>query len=264
MSNNSIFLDYSAVPNFKYKKNRLDDDNLVGELEKLSRINADLSMAVTLQKISIASELKDNISQFILLAKINLDLFTAVKNPDGQAPELLTVSSLLDQALSGIRALYSRLSPPLLSENGLEATLQYLCLQMEKEKGLRVEFVNDGREKSGGDIFSTVIVFFVVREILFNMARHVNDHAARLFINRAGNCLRLVVEDPRGDYDFSGFISEHRKIGTLNICQCIRQLGGDVDFISVPGERTAITILAPLAKTAGVISGRDELPSHLD
>jgi signal transduction histidine kinase len=224
----------------------------------------ELSMSEALQRFSIASEIKDNIGQLILLARINLDLLSDEKKPDGHMSEFYAVRSLLDQALSDIRTLYSRLSPPLLSENGLESTLEYLCLQMENEYGLLVKFVDDGSEKPFGNMSHSIVMYYVAREILFNVARHVKDRAVQLSIGRTGNSLKLVVEDSGTGYDFHRIISDHRKMGRLDIRQCIQRMGGGISFTSIPGGRATITILAPLATTQSGIANDDELLNNHD
>ncbi|NVN93546.1 MAG: hypothetical protein HXX11_23515 [Desulfuromonadales bacterium] len=241
------------------KQTPLEGCALRADLEKLSKMSAELPLSETLQEFNIASEMKDNIGQLILLARINLDLISDEKQPDNRLSELYTVRNLLDQALSGIRTLYSRLSPPLISESGLESTLEYLCLRMESENGLQVEFSDDGNEKSFEDVSSSIIMYHVAREILFNVARHVKECAVRLSMGLTGNCLQLVVEVPGAGYDFSGITSKHRKIGRLNIYQCIRQMGGNIRFSSIQGERTALTIQTPLARTGVVTSDLNQL-----
>ncbi len=232
--------------NSALKKRLPEDCTLRGALEELSRISTELSMSETLEKFRLASEIKDNIGQLILLARINLDLLSDAETPKGYASALDTVRNLLDQALNGIRAFSSSLSPPLLAENGLEFTLKYLCMQMENDFGFEVKFTDDGSEKPLGDMSRSIIVYHVTQEILFNVARHAKESGVQLSIGRTGDMLQLVVEDLGARYDFSRIVSDHRKMGRLNIYDCIQQLGGEISFTSSHCERSGITIRAPL------------------
>lgn len=245
MNNINSNLDGQINKNTTQEQTIEEEDEPDDKRGRPAKVSPEFYMLENLHKHSIAAEIKDNIGQLILLARINLDLLSGERTSEGYQSTLDTMRDLLDQALDEIRTISSQFSPPLLAEIGLESTLEHLCLQMGHFNGLQVKFVDDGNEKSFEDLTRSIVIYHVAREILFNLARHVKYRALQLSIERCGNCLKLMIEDLNANDDFSGIIEDHRKMGRLNICQAIQQIGGEIVFTSASTGNTAITIRVP-------------------
>lgn len=212
---------------------------------------AELLMASTEENLRFASELMDNIGQLILLARIKLDTLAGGSVPDGYTSVLDRVRVLLDRAVTEIRSLLSQLTPPLLAELGLEYSLKHLCRQLESDSGLQVKFADDGSEKPLTDL-SRSILYHAARETLSRVVNEGRTGAVQLSICRTGAMLQLVVEDREGGEGYAERVLSHRKTGGGTICHCIRHLGGDIRFMSLPGRRAGISIRVPLAIPRGV------------
>jgi signal transduction histidine kinase len=219
---------------------------------------ARLFMSATEENLRFVSELMNNVSQLILLARIKLDMLSEGSMPGGYTLMIERVRKLLDRAMTEIRVLLSQMAPPLLAELGLEYSLKHLCRQVEgdneNDTGLQVKFADDGSEKPLTDLTRS-IVYHAARETLFTVAHDAKTSAVQLSIGRVGAMLQLVVEDREGGYDCAETVLRHRKTGGA-ICHCIRHLGGDIRFISLPGKRAGICIRVPLAVPQGDRAGQ--------
>lgn len=217
-------------------------DVFKARLKKITETATERSMTETRERLRVASEVRDNIGQLILLARINLDVLTDEKTPEGYESVLEEARNLLDQAISGIRTLFSNSFPLLLAENGLESSLSHLCRQMEQNAGLRVAFSDDENEKPLSDL-SRSTIYHVARSILHTAAKHTENGIARLATGLVGNMFRLEIEVKGVSHE--PFTS--RKPGKLDIRQCIQRLGGNMSVILINENEVCITIRAPLA-----------------
>jgi signal transduction histidine kinase len=211
---------------------------------------ARLFMSATEENLRFASELMNNVSQLVLLARIKLDMLADESMPGGYASVIERVRKLLDRAMTEIRVILSQMTPPLLAELGLEYSLKHLCRQVEgdneNDTGLQVKFADDGSEKPLTDLTRS-IVYHAARETLFTVVHDAKTSAVQVRIGRVGAMLQLVVEDREGGYDCVETVLQHRKTGGGAICHCIRHLGGNISFISLPDRRAGICIRVPLA-----------------
>lgn len=234
-----------AEPNSVEGQSEEEGELLRSDVHAEAEREAELFMVTTEKNLRFATELMDNIGQLVLLARIQLDTLAGKSVADGYASMLDRVRTLLEQAVTEIRALRSRLTPPLLAELGLEYALRHLCRQMENDIGLRVNFADDGSDKPLADL-SRSIVYHAARETLCTVAHDAKGGAVRLSVGRVGAMLQLVIEDREGERDYAETMLNQRKMGGT-ICHCIRHLGGDIRLLSLPGGRAGIGIRVPLA-----------------
>lgn len=223
-----------------------DGECLWSGAENEAEREAERYIAATEENYRFRNELMENVGQLVLLARIKLDILAEKRVSDGLSPVIERVRTLLDRAITEIRTLLSQLTPPLLAELGLEYSLKHLCRQMENDNGLQVRFADDGSEKPLTDLPRSIL-YHAARETLFTVVHDAKTSAVQLSISRIGAMLQLVVEDREGGYDYAETVLNHRKNGGGTICHCIRHLGGDIRFISLPGKRAGISIRVPLA-----------------
>jgi len=232
-----------------------------GELFRLGEgeedeVEARQFLAQTEENIRFVSEVADNIAQLTLLARIKLDMLTSDGLFEGHALTLHQVREVLDQAITEIRALVSRFSPFLLAELGLESSLRHLCRELEEKSGVRVLFGDDGQEKPLEGL-SRTIVYHAARETLFTVVHEGITTEVRLSVARVGDLLQLVIEDRGGGYEYAETAVRFRKTEGKVMCCCIRLLGGNVRFLSLPGQRAGLRIRVPLAMLKGGAEPRD-------
>lgn len=222
------------------------------ELKHLTEMVAKMSLHVERERINLASEIKDNIGQTLLLARIKIGMLSGQLKLGEYKVLLEDLRHILDLAIWEANSLSQRLYPALLTQVGLEPSLKWLGKQMEVDYGLRVEFADDGSEKPLNNVVCS-IVYQAARELLLNVAMHAKSGAARISVAREGGVLLLRVEDRGVGFDAVHLVSDGQKemncktadSGLMNLQRKFRNLGGDLTVISAPGKGASVTIRAP-------------------
>ncbi len=230
------------------------DDRKLAEIElseKQAQLDAavmELSMAEERERRRIAGELHDNVGQNLILSRLKLAMLAdrmAGYDDDGTIQE---INELIGRSVQDIRTLMFQLSPPLLDDIGLEASLAWLADKMRTDYGLLVRISDDGAPKPLA-VEQRAAVFRAVRELLINVAKHAETHDASVCVSRIDRSMRVCVED-RG----RGFAPDtlkngpHRDggFGLMHIRRRITHVGGAFTLHSAPGTGTAATITMPL------------------
>nr|WP_232090808.1 ATP-binding protein [Halomonas sp. MCCC 1A13316] len=91
-----------------------------------------------------------------------------------------------------------------------------------------------------------VLLFQVVRELLFNIKKHANVDRARVELDQADERILIRVSD--SGQGFTSEVMEDRHgsgFGLVSVRERLRLLGGDMEINSAPGEGTTILIWVP-------------------
>lgn len=158
---------------------------------------------------------------------------------------------ILNEAIGTARALSTELSPPVLKGEGLREAVTWLGSQMERKYGLTVELEAKG-EMRVTDEDLRVLLFQVVRELLFNAVKHAGVETARVEIDHHEDPIRVRVVDEGNGFDpdreaHAGTAQDKEEggFGLANMRAQLRLIGGHIKFDSAPGEGTRITVQAP-------------------
>jgi signal transduction histidine kinase len=91
-----------------------------------------------------------------------------------------------------------------------------------------------------------VLLFRLVRELLFNVVKHAGTNEATLFLVETDERLRVVVEDEGDGFD-PALLDEHGTggIGLVSVRERIEMIGGELAVDAAPGEGTRVTIEMP-------------------
>ena len=199
-----------------------------------------VSLAEQRERRKLASDLHDDAGQLLSLASLKLRVLgtDGVGESDARIRE---VEEILAEARRRVSSLSFELSPPLLHDVGLVAAAQWLAEDLERRYGLVVTVA--ATEELALEEGTSVTLFRAMREFLINVTKHAGVAAAHLRIERDGKMARVAVEDEgvgfRPDSSPQGF-------GLLAFRERLSQLGGSLDFASVPGGGTKVVASAPL------------------
>ncbi len=215
--------------------------------EQLQNLTSELSLAEERERRRIATGLHDQIGQTLAIVQMRLGELGATLDDDaaGQAEEL---RGLVDQSVTDIRSLTFELSSPLLYELGLEAAVQALTEQIEERYGIPCRFADDARPKPlTGD--SSVVLYHVIRELLFNVIKHSGARSAGVEIRAAQRRIEISVEDDGVGFDATGFgetFGASGGFGLFSIRERLHHLGGSLSIHSTAGQGTRVEVAAPL------------------
>src|SRR5690606_2959992 len=170
-------------------------------LERSHRQVRALASALTLaeqrERRRIAQILHDHVQQMLYGIQMRTYLIKLDMPEEVQAKmqeHLAEMETLLNEAIHSTRTLTVELSPPVLKSEGLGAALSWLATQMHKIHDLRVELdLRCVPRMPSEDL--RVLLFQLVRELLFNVVKHAQSNQARLVLQETESELVLQVED---------------------------------------------------------------------
>jgi signal transduction histidine kinase len=164
------------------------------------------------------------------------------------------VIELIDQSISYTKSLSFELSPPLLYDIGIEATIEWLAEQMQKQHYILFYCENDGSPKPlTRDV--SILLFQTVRELFMNIVKHSQAHQVNVGISREAGTIKIVVEDDGIGFD-AGTIEQNRTFGFFSIRERLKYLGGSLAIDTGRGRGTRVTVTSPLSLDRGAEGAR--------
>jgi two-component system CheB/CheR fusion protein len=168
----------------------------------------------------------------------------------------------LEEAIETTRALTVDLSPPVLQSDGLMEALQWLRSHMNDMHGLSVTLSGEGPAMPlPTDL--RMMLFHVVRELLFNVVKHADTNEADVRLRPAVPAkpsdaqfsdaadvpgIRIVVADEGAGFDVDAMLArEPSGFGLPDVKRRIEFVGGSLEIESALGEGTVCTIDLPNA-----------------
>src|SRR5262249_38209715 len=140
--------------------------------EQLRALSARLQMVREEERTTIAREIHDQLGQALTRLKIELSLLAA-EIPKGRQTlhrKVVSMSTLFDSTIQGVRGFSARLRPPILDHFGLTATIEQEVLEFGDRTGVDCEFI--GPEDLALDLERSTALFRILQEAFTNIARH--------------------------------------------------------------------------------------------
>jgi signal transduction histidine kinase len=158
--------------------------------------------------------------------------------------------TILDQAIDTTRSLTVDLSPPVLKGEGLAQAFEWLAVQMEKTYGLTVNIETESSILIPSEDLR-VLLFQLVRELLFNVVKHANVEQADLNMLMNNGEVRIIVTDKGEGFD-PDTLDQRREdpagggFGLFSVRERLILFGGHLEVDSAPGRGTRMTLTAPI------------------
>lgn len=216
--------------------------------EKLQALTIELSLAEERERRRIAMGLHDDVGQVLALAKIKLSELLQTESSGESTRLIKEIRGLIDHMIKTIRLLTFELSSPVLYSLGLDAALEQLTGQLQRQTGIRCYFKSDRQSRPQSDQTS-VVLYRIVRELIRNTEKHAQARQVRVEIARVGDQVHITVEDDGVGFDTSGVgrgVSATGQFGIFSIQEQLKQLGGRLELESIPGQGTRVLVVAPL------------------
>lgn len=235
---------------------RKAEDELRRSMTQLSERSAQvhalgvaLTQAEERERKRIAQLIHDDLQQALVAAGLKLAVTARATADSAARKSIEEVQDLLDKSVKTSRTLVGELCPPELQSSGLVAALRKLADHKNEAHGLRVKVEADAEvppDREG----VCVLVYQVVRECLFNIAKHARvDHAVVRVTQPNPLAIRVVIEDSGVGFD-PATASGGTGLGLASARDRIRLVGGEWDLWSAPGLGTRVTITVPVAAQA--------------
>ena len=224
-------------------------EKLLAYQKRLRDFASEMSLTEERQRKRIAIELHDQVTQNLILFKINLGELREKDLPRELIEPVDEIYEHLDRIIHDMRSLTFDLGSPTLYELGLEAAVrEYLNEEIQQKHGIQTEFEDDSRPKPLDDDVCAVL-YRAVRELLINVVKHAQAQHVKVSIYKDNDNIRInVVDDGVGFKPFAeGFdLGKKAGFGLFSIRERLSYLGGSVEIDSQPGQGTHVTLVAPI------------------
>ncbi len=210
------------------------------KIQRSGQINLQLKARIDgeeLERERVSRELHDGIGGILSAAKMNLSSI----RPPGDPLELDRYEKsvqLIDDAYIELRRTAHNMSPEILKDKGLIATVALFCKKTEEVYGMPIRFQHFGMPDNWHDD-KALSLYRIIQELVQNIVKHSGARKAMVQLSMQDNRLELMVED-RGKGMEPG--STPDGIGLGNIRNRVAALGGYIDIDSRKDEGTTVYI----------------------
>ncbi len=177
-------------------------------------------------------------------AKMNLSAFESeiIFNNAEQQQTFEKIINLVDDSCKEVRHVSHNMMPNVLLKNNLASAIHDFIDKIDK-KTLEVHLYTDGLEERL-DANTETVLYRVIQECVNNVIKHSDATSLDISIIRDRDSISATIEDNGKGFDMKDK-EKFEGIGLKNIRTRVEYLKGSVEFDSVPGGGTAVSLHVP-------------------
>jgi PAS domain S-box-containing protein len=222
---------------------------LVESERQLRRATSLLTMAEQEERSRISQVLHDDLQQQLHSVQMKLGLARQQAGRGDSAKAMRSVAEAeewIHQAVQITRQLTVDLSPPILRSEGLAEALAWLVTQMREKHELHVQLMAEAHPRLPEAM--RVLVFQIVRELLFNIVKHAGTDHAWIELRGDADGVILSVRDEGRGFEVEGSAPSRRAggFGLPSVRERLALFGGRLDIESAPGAGTRVSLWLPV------------------
>lgn len=100
------------------------------------------------------------------------------------------------------------------------------------------------------------LLYHLVRELVFNVAKHAGTDRARIAVGEADGVVTVRVEDEGAGFDISA-LARGEGFGLASVRERLEAVGGRLDVATAPGVGTRVSMVVPVRDPEAVGSSAD-------
>ena len=213
--------------------------------QEVRRLAARLTVAEQEERQRIAHVLHDDLQQQLYGLSSLLTVFARDPAAEGAGALARRAVEIVGTATEMARSLATELSPAILQADRLEDLLAWTAEATRATYGLTTEVdVRDAPRVA--DPALRILLYQLLREVLFNVVKHSGVTQARLAAWTEGDYAVVRVGDDGAGFDV-GAVDERRSggFGLSSVRERIGLVGGRSEVESAPGQGTRVTLFVP-------------------
>lgn len=226
------------------------EERLLAYQEQLRSLATQLGVAEERERRRIATDLHDHVAQKLAISKIKMEAFLASPPCTESLEPLNQAYELLSQAVQDTRSLMNKISSPVLYELGLEAALEWLVEEFQRQYGLQCFYEDDGEPKPlERDV--SALLFQATNELLINVVKHSGVQECELRVMRESDWIRVSLEDEGVGFDPSQVgpgKSREGGFGLFSIKERMNGIEGRLEIEAQPGKGARLSLVAFLKR----------------
>lgn len=203
-------------------------------------------LAVLEERERIGMDLHDGIIQSIYAVGLTLEHARLLLQEDPEIARQRIEQSIADlnSAIRDIRSYILDLRPRQLHDESLINGIQRLTNELRANTLLEINLQGPNEDFNDLSENNAIALFHICQEAMANIAKHARAHSVNVTLWKTPQRVLLEVSDDGRGFDF-----ENKKLtlghGLANMQTRARNVGGDVDFTSEPGQGTTILAWVP-------------------
>ena len=221
----------------------------VGErTQEIRELSSELTLAEQRERDRLSRILHDELQQDLTALQMRAKALEADTSSEEYTKVLKEMQETLDSTLERTRSLTAELSPPVLDSTAFEEIMQWLASHVEDAYGLDVETEVVGEPQISREDLR-MLLFRLVRELLFNVVKHAGVDEARLRsrLREDGHLVVEVIDEGDGfDPENSGPTEIEGSGGLYRVHNRLEMFDGRLELDSAPGDGTRAALVLPL------------------
>lgn len=199
----------------------------------------------------ISLEIHDNLAQNMAVLKLQLaSAVNRLRKDQGKLKaECQNILKFVDRIIESMRNLSRDLSPSIIEDLKLCATLQWMLYDFEKQSDIALSLEMTGVD----DLFSSadqIIIYRIFQEALNNIRKHAEARHVAVEIRKTGGQVVFQIQDDGRGFDTQENWQRHvadRGLGLAAMDERARMLGGTLVITSQRGRGTCLALTIPVA-----------------
>jgi signal transduction histidine kinase len=220
---------------------------------RLKALASELTVTEERERRRIATDLHDNVSQSLALARVRLATVQNSVSEEKLKNIISEVSETMLQAAMETRHLIFDLSSPSMNEIGLAAAIsEWLDEQVGERHSIETEFIDNIAADKRKTLKENdrVVLFRNVRELLTNVVKHARAKKIKVSLKQEGKNMKIIVEDDGIGFEqinFPGSKQDDGGFGLFSVQELMADLGGTMEILSEPGKGCKVILTIPSA-----------------
>lgn len=228
----------------------IDKAQLLEELhereERIRRLGEHMMKVEEEERRRISRELHDEVGQSLLVIRLYLE--TVQSNLRVDQPEIKAkveaARTIAETTISEMRRLISALSPSVLADLGLAASIRQFVKNLGRTFPGEIELnMSDVEELPAGP---KIMMYRLVQECFSNAVKHSNANNVQVDLMRNNGSVEMRMHDDGVGFDLAEALRKRESFGLAGMRERVALLGGDIHIQSGPGKGTKVSIAIPV------------------
>lgn len=222
---------------------------------RLRRLSSQLFNAQEEERHRLSKELHDQLGHDLVLLKSRLNSIKRKLPSHLAAPqeELVETQEYVDQIIEDVRRIATELSPSILEDLGLFASLQWLAENFAQQHSLNVSLDMEDIDSFFSDK-TRINLYRVFQETLTNISKHAQAKNVSIVVKKKEDYVIFRVKDDGKGFDLKQLARKDAVktgMGLTAMKERANLSGGDFDVVSSPGKGTMICFKFPIREKGG-------------
>lgn len=184
----------------------------------------------------ISKDLHDGLGPLLSTVKLYVnELESGDMNPEEKVVLLKQTNELINESISGIRAISNNLSPHLIMDFGLAKAVESFCKKVNLVQKIRISFENSiGARRFDQTV--EIVLYRVITELINNTLKHAQASKIDIYLEVIDDILQMTYLDDGIGFDKEKVLGlDTVGMGMKNIVSRLESVNGNLRIHSRPG-----------------------------